>query len=261
MGTETPKEAHVLDEQELIDFLYVDKERTDSFISQLRSGTLRSVTKTTDTSEGSSLSVKGSIKVAQGEIKTSNESKANAAEEYDPYHSQLIQLLNDLDIPPSEALPDECIGKMMLIKSHIRIHDFESIKSVMPIMSKNLSAFGLPSDKATRNSLKLVADLLAQMSDSISLTLDVDGTTVNGTLKGDGLSITQSDISRTYGVRMPGTWYTLGILDTVEQKQQPQMVGAIEDVVDAMSDAMNQVFQQSRYKIIPILVFRVVDTH
>ena len=128
-------------------------------------------------------------------------------------------------------------------------------------MSKNLSAFGLPSDKATRNSLKLVADLLAQMSDSISLTLDVDGTTVNGTLKGDGLSITQSDISRTYGVRMPGTWYTLGILDTVEQKQQPQMVGAIEDVVDAMSDAMNQVFQQSRYKIIPILVFRVVDTH
>ena len=71
MGTETPAEAHVLDEQELIDFLYVDKERTDSFISQLRSGTLRSVTKTTDTSEGSSLSLKGSLKVAQGEYRQS----------------------------------------------------------------------------------------------------------------------------------------------------------------------------------------------
>ena len=34
----------------------------------------------------------------------------------------------------------------------------------------------------------------------------------------------------------------------------------MEDAVDVMSDAMNTFFHQTRYKVIPILIFRVVDT-
>ena len=50
-----------LSESQLIDFLYIDKSRVDSLISQIRSGTLRSVTKTIGTSEGSSVSVNGGV--------------------------------------------------------------------------------------------------------------------------------------------------------------------------------------------------------
>ena len=93
MGTKEAVETNFSDAQDLIDFLYIDKERIDSFISQLRNGTLRSVTKTIGTSEGSSLSTKGSIEVVQGIWEKRNESNEKAAEEYDPYHSQIIQLM------------------------------------------------------------------------------------------------------------------------------------------------------------------------
>lgn len=259
MGKEKASDTQVLSEQSLIDFLYVDKERADSFISQIRNGTLRSATKTTGTSEGSSISAKGSVKVAEASTSHTNMSKAKAAEEYDPYHSQLIQLLNDLGVEPTDNLPVTCAGKLMLMRSQIKIHDFESIKSIMPIMSKNLSAFGFKADRSTRDMMRMLAEIISQMSDSISLTLDVNGINVTGTLKSAGLSITQSDIGRTYGIRMPGEWYTLGIVDTVDIPAQPLIASTIEDAIDIVSSATGKFFSQTRYKVIPILVFRIVD--
>ena len=60
MGNENQTQPEFFEGSALIDFLYVDNERVDSLISQLRNGTLRSVTKTIGTSEGSSVSVRGS---------------------------------------------------------------------------------------------------------------------------------------------------------------------------------------------------------
>lgn len=63
MGKEDKTQLELPESSSLIDFLYVDKERVDSLISQLRNGTLRSVTKTIGTSEGSFMSGKGNIKL------------------------------------------------------------------------------------------------------------------------------------------------------------------------------------------------------
>lgn len=60
MGQENKTGISISEPAKVIDFLYVDKERCDSFISQLRNGTLRSVTKTLGTNEGSSYFAKGS---------------------------------------------------------------------------------------------------------------------------------------------------------------------------------------------------------
>ena len=68
-------------ESQLIDFLYIDKSRVDSLISQIRNGTLRSVTKTIGTSEGSFVSVEGGIPtVVSGKHEQSQNSLEQAAE-------------------------------------------------------------------------------------------------------------------------------------------------------------------------------------
>lgn len=68
MGKEDKAQLELSESSSLIDFLYVDKERVDSLISQLRNGTLRSVTKTIGTSEGSFMSGKGNIEVVSGKL-------------------------------------------------------------------------------------------------------------------------------------------------------------------------------------------------
>lgn len=115
MGKEDKAQLELSESSSLIDFLYVDKERVDSLISQLRNGTLRSVTKTIGTSEGSFMSGKGNIEVVSGKIGSKNKTKEEASEEYDPYHSQIIGLLNDLSIPPLQSLPSLCSGKLVCI--------------------------------------------------------------------------------------------------------------------------------------------------
>lgn len=259
MGTKEATETSLFDDEILIDFLYIDKERTDSFISQLRNGTLRSVTKTIGTSEGSSVSTKGSIEVVQGTWGKRNESNQRAAEEYDPYHSQILQLLNDLAIHPLDQLPESCTGQLVLIESRIKIQDIESIKSMMPIFTKNSSTFGVPQTKEAKSMMRIFSDILAQMANTISLTLELEGHSVTGTLKGNGLSIAQSDINRTYGTQIPGEWFTLGILDTSSAHITSTDISSLDDAIDVMSDSLNQLFQSSIYRIIPILVFRRVQ--
>lgn len=259
MGKEDCTQPEFLESSSLIDFLYVDKERVDSLISQIRSGTLRSVTKTINASEGSSFSAKLGISGTGGELKKSQESDEAAAEQYDPYHSQLIELLNDLCIAPLAALPLSCVGELVVLKSALLIRDIASMKAMLPALAKNQAAFIGNTDKNTRSIMKVMQDLLQHMPDTISLALSVDGVSVDGVLKEAGLSIKQSDLIRMYGSSIPGEWYVLGILDQMEpQNQMPSGVASIENAIDAFSMAISQLYSASQYKIIPILIYREI---
>lgn len=260
MGKENETGFELPESSTLIDFLYVDKERVDSLISQLRNGTLRSVTKTIGASEGSSVSGKVTAAVAGGEYKNINKSESSAAQEFDPYHSQLINLLNDLEIIPLSNLPNSCDGKLALINGKVTIRDIASIKAVMPAITKNQKIFGIK-DKGTRDIFKLMDDMIQQMSDSISLSINFNNISINGTLKENSLSIKQGDLLRTYGVNLPGTWHILGIIDSnnkIETENNTQ-VNTIENAIDAYASAMNTLYSQSLYRIIPILIFREIS--
>lgn len=260
MGQEVSTAVEVSGKASLIDFLYTDKERADSLISQIRNGTLRSVVKTTGASEGFSVSGKAHIPaVLEGDLDKTTTSTTSASEQYDPYHSQLIGLLNDLCIEPLDTLPSSCVGELVTLKSSVLIRDIASMKAMMPTLTKNPSFFLGNADKNTRNTIKVVQDLLQHMPDTISLSLSVGGVPVDGVLKEAGLSIKQSDLIRMYGASIPGEWYILGILDQMEkQGQQPADVASIENAIDAFAMAASQLYSSSQYKIIPILIYREI---
>ena len=258
MGQENIDAAGISETTQIIDFLYIDKERTDSFISQLRSGTLRSVTKNIGTSKDFTLSAKGSVAVASGDISRKNQSSTSAAEQYDPYHSQLIQLLEDLGITPLTALPAQCEGQLVLMQAPINIRDLATIKSIFPFMLKNNKIFGNNMDKTTKSIMQAMNDLLQTLSDSITMSAKFEGTPITGTLKSTGLTISQTDLMKTYGANIPGQWYILGIMDSTPAPVSAGGVASLEDAIDLCATAMCSIYSSSPYKIIPILIFRPV---
>lgn len=70
MGNETPAEQRLLETVPILDFLYIDNERIDSFLSQINQGTLRSVTRSQGVSENSSRDAGVSVKLLRGEAAT-----------------------------------------------------------------------------------------------------------------------------------------------------------------------------------------------
>lgn len=259
MGKENETRLELSESSSLIDFLYVDKERVDSLISQLRNGTLRSVTKTIGTSEGSSVSGKINVEVAAGKITSKQKSKEEAAEEYDPYHSQLIGLLNDLGLAPLKKLPAACSGRLVCIQAPIKIRDLHSIKKMMPFMEKNARLFQIPNDKNIKGMIKIMSSMIQAMDDSIELSIHFDDSLINGTLREGCLSIQQADLNRTYGISLPGQWYVLGILDSQPvTTDSSTMPGSIEDAVDACTAAINQLYSHAQYGIVPILIYREI---
>lgn len=259
MGQEDGTDVEFSEKSSLIDFLYVDKERIDSLISQIRNGTLRSVTKTIGTSEGSSMSAKLNTGIINGSYENDNKDNASAAERYDPYHSQLINLLNDLNLTSLSKLPSPCAGDLALIHSPITIRDIASMKAIIPAIIKNQSALGVKYNKDAQAIFKLMNDMIQQMPDSISLSINFKEEIINGTLKENGLSIKQDDLMRTYGVNLPDNWFTLGILDcSISAKADPTHVESIENAIDVYASAMSTLYSKSLYKIVPILIFREI---
>ena len=246
-------------ESQLIDFLYIDKSRVDSLISQIRNGTLRSVTKTIGTSEGSSISVEGGVpSVVSGKHKQTLDSLEKAAESYDPYHSQIIDLLNDLAIAPLSELPEHAVGQLVVLNTTVNIRDIRSIKAVTPIIIKNKKTLKIPNDRNTNDFFRLIEDLVRQMDDAIDLTANFNGHAIKGVLQESSLCLKPADINRTYGVQMPGLWYILGILDSAVQPTDPPSADSFESAIDAFTNAIRQVYSQSPYTIIPILIYRAV---
>lgn len=261
MGKEDKAQLELSESSSLIDFLYVDKERVDSLISQLRNGTLRSVTKTIGTSEGSFMSGKGNIEVVSGKIGSKNKTKEEASEEYDPYHSQIIGLLNDLSISPLQSLPSLCSGKLVCIQAPIKIRDLRSIKKLMPVLEKNSKFFQLPNNHNIKNIFKAMTSMIEAMDDSIELSIKFDSILISGTLREGCLSIQQSDLNRTYGIDLPGKWYILGILDSQVKNNSENIIsppGTIEDAIDACTTAINQLYSNAQYGIVPILIYREI---
>lgn len=259
MGQEDSARFGVSENGVLIDFLYVDKERADSLISQIRNGTLRSVTKTVGTSEGSLISGKAEILGTGGAIEMSNRTKEEAAQQYDPNHSQLLELLNDLNLKPLFSLPALCEGELSVLRSRIAIRDVASMKAIIPMVLKHQAAIFGRADKEMKETLKISQELLAQMPDSISLSLSVDGVGVDGVLKETGLSIKRSDLTRMYGTNIPGEWFILGILDNAPSARIQAGVDSIESAIDFITSATQKFYSSAPYKIVPILIYRAIS--
>lgn len=264
MGNQETTGLDFSEKTSLIDFLYIDKEKVDSFISQLQNGALRSVKTTNDITQGFSVSGEGSIPaLAKGSVNNSNQDKNALEKQYDPYHSQLIELLNFLNLTILNDIPLLTEAQIVLLESQISIRNLDTLKKTIPILRDNKEAFGFTNKnfKTVNDTIKLVESMFGIMPLSIDIELTFDsGISVNGPIKESGLSIKSDDLFRSYGTLLPGKWYTLGIIDKrPKYLPNPNANQSLYAFIDQIASSMSEVYTKSMIQISPILVFRSVS--
>lgn len=137
------------DEQALIDIFYLDSYRLNSLISQLNNGALQAVTTTTENSQGSILSTKGSIGF-QGFVNlgsndnTSEGIKRSIQMTKTPLHDEVIVFLNRLGLSPTSNFSQNVFSSLQVKEGVISLKNYKMFAEVIPIIGERPDNYALP---------------------------------------------------------------------------------------------------------------------
>lgn len=258
----------------LIDFLYVDQHRVDSFLSQLGKGTLRSFTSTNEASEYTDGLIGADVKLAQVSRTKHTENKYSGQKVYDPYHSQLLELINALGLECLTSMPGTCHGRLVMLKGSIGIRDNRYIKSLFPKLINNdeflkaiTGSFSAGNSSRTqknaerqqaRSLMKIVGDMVSTMNDTVSLSVTALNCKISGVIREGCLTSRLDELTTVYGSEIPGEWFICGILDTASEINEEVTGNDFYIAMDHVIRSFDESVMKTRYKIIPILIYRTV---
>mgnify|MGYP000003106627 CR=1 FL=1 len=253
---------------ELVDFLYIDSERVDSFISQIKNGTLRSVSKTNATLQGSSSNagVEANIKILKGSIgaKEQIDNSISSTENYDPFHKQVIDLINILEY--DEINPNESNeAKLGFVTGRVVIRNLSIFTKLVPVLFRHKTVFG-SIDKEAKNNINAMSDLIKESPSTIDLSITtLDGSKILGSIIEEYLKVPMGSILKNYGTTLPGNWVVIGIFDTTTPQlnsdvdTDTETETTVESLVDSYSDTLKNFFAASTTKVIPLVIFRTIN--
>ncbi|MDR3591596.1 MAG: hypothetical protein P4N41_18220 [Negativicutes bacterium] len=261
MGESEFDKLETSQEISLIDILYKDQSRIDSFIAQIAVGALRSVKYTSNTTQGSSSSLKGGVPgVASGGIDAKESTAKSIEKTIEPHDHNVLRLLEFLDLPTITTLPDHAIGKLILIRAQITIRNLKLISDMIPILGANGGTYGIDKKNA-----KAIGEMIKTMAKMVPMGLEIelvleDGTYLRGPLKEEFLLESSQDLLRSFGTVLPGYWHVVGVIDnnsqTFNESSNPMRSG-----VDQFAAAIKLLYSESPlpWVISPILIFRELD--
>ena len=134
------------DEQALIDVFYLDSYRLNSLISQMNRGALQAVTTTTENSQGSISSTKGSIGF-QGFVNlgsddnTSEGIKRSIQMTKTPLHDEVIAFLNQLGLSPTSDFSQKVFSSLQIKEGVISLKNYKMFAEVIPVIGDIASLF------------------------------------------------------------------------------------------------------------------------
>ena len=156
------------DEQALIDIFYLDSYRLNSLISQLNNGALQAVTTTTENSQGSILSTKGSIGF-QGFVNlgsddnTSEGIKRSIQMTKTPLHDEVIVFLNRLGLSPTSNFSQNVFSSLQVKEGVISLKNYKMFAEVIPTIGDMASLFD--KDVKEKQTIEREISLLKSKSD------------------------------------------------------------------------------------------------
>lgn len=257
-------ESSISQVKEIIDFLYIDEDRVNSLISQINNGTLKEVNQTII----ATTTTKGQIKFGPNIINKTNQeteaSTSSALRKFDPYHYQLIELLNNLSIPITDEIPSQILGKLILIKATIRIRDSKNIKNSLSIFDAKGDPFKIKTTQDKFVKIKQAINLWANLrNEAVTLTAVCSNGYMTGVLNPQYLKIRSSDLSLMYTETLPGEWLILGIADTVVQNpiyvKPDDSRASIDQALTELNKVLHTINEIGKNTIIPIMIFRNIE--
>lgn len=281
------------------DYLYQDARRVASFLSEFETHGVLSQVKSTESAssnESRKSSVSGGIKVAvigHGEggqdTTTSSELRDGAERTYDPilkYARNLLDFLSDQEMICRD-LSSARIGQFVLASGSLGILDVKMLdiiweipvfremaeKSISTGLEPSLAGLSKTQQGAARiqshKQAKSMIDLIRKLPNTVQARMSTnDDFSIYSSLQSDGLIGSTVDILLKNGIKVPGEWSMLGILDAL-----PDQDG--EDLIDSnmisgpFGSLLNKIVPLARqfsgrpshaFGVTPLLIFRAVVT-
>lgn len=261
MASTSENENRIVEEVSLIDILYKDEYRIDSYLAQIMNGVLkrRKIQETnsqTDTKE-----MGGNIKILSGTFNYISSATTMEENRFVPHDHNVIKLLELLDLEPKEILHDKCVGRLICLKGRLAVRDFRKFTEIIPVITENNKLFNI--DQKEAKNVKKIFDAMAKiipMNVEAEIILN-DNSAVRGILKENYLLTAYRDIIATHGTQLPGMWCTVGILDSLNKIGQPTKPTGFRRSMDEFSVAAETLYREGnpKYTITPFLIFRGLE--
>ncbi|MDR3586317.1 MAG: hypothetical protein P4L59_13505 [Desulfosporosinus sp.] len=261
MEKESDQEMVTGEQIPLIDILYKDTYRIDSFLAQITSGVLRSVRHQQGTTQGSSKSAEGNIAFLKGGA-SGNQAESKWAEQIsEPHDNSILNLLDNLDLQAVSTLPDQASGKLIHFQGNIFIRNLSTMLDIVNLMIDTpqlANAIGEDA-KSIGGMIEAVSKVL-QFGLEIELLLD-DKSVIIGNLKEKYLMETHYNLLKSYGMSLPGKWNVIGVVDDNKENSTYTSKNGMRSGLDQYSSMLKNMYlaDTSGYILTPILIFRELN--
>lgn len=261
MASTAESEGRLVEEVSLIDILYKDKYRIDSYLAQIMKGLLRRRKLQETESQSDTKNVGGSIKIFSGNFSAGGTDSIGEEKLFIPHDHAVNDLLDMLALEPQEILPnEEVIGRLVCLKGRLSIRDFRKFTEIIPVMAKNSKIFNINQKSATD-----FEKFFNAISKIIPMNIEAefvlkDNNVVRGILKENYMLTAYRDIVAMYGSNLPGMWFIVGILDSLNKLVKPITQG-FRKSMDEFSAVAETLYREGnpKYTITPFLIFRGLE--
>lgn len=256
MGKETEKEMESQEENIIIDVLYKDSYRINSFLAQLAEGVIQNIKKQQSVSNDVNKKIGSDIKVLKGEVDSKTIEQRLLEYTIDQHDSKILKLL---DLDELEELPTLADAKLVHLSGQISIRNLKAMSEIFPIMTKNTSLFGI--NKAASKNIKQLEAILKIIPLNIEMDLYLkNNKTLHGILKEEYLLSSYNNIVATYGTNLPYKWHVIGILNN-KNHENTCNTSSIRIALDTMNTVVNNFISEgcANYSFIPILIFKILN--
>ena len=250
----------------LIDFLYLDTNKLNSFISQINNGTLQSVSTKSSTMQGSNNSYGGNaslptIAQASASRATSTTNVDEKVVSYNPYHSQYVEILNDL-LPYIQGFePSNTYDHTLcFFEGAIQIRSAAITDRILRANLTHKKAINGQWGKEEERNIKCMLDFNLCVGEAITFNILSDNSLVaSGTMDESFLFSPITQIVRGYAGNLPGDWHIVGIFDTWSPQEMDKNVAPkLEDFTDYLYNINNTYNRICDCKIIPIAIYKPI---
>lgn len=251
--------------REIVDFLYRDLSKVNSFYAQIFQGNLIAVTKLQEETKSGRWQLSGGVaSLVQGLTSRREESRWSIAEQIDPHDAKALLVLNELAIPVFQgSLADTETGQIVLLQGEIALRNYQAIKVALPhLLEAGLLDVDLAKQNKTKKEQKREKRAFSELVSLIPGGFEFEILTSNkelaiGPINPDYLTVNPDDLLRLYGNFIPGTWFALGIINHTSPSRSLPNSTEFRSALDDFANAISSLYSaRTRYTVFPILVFR-----
>lgn len=263
MALSSENDNSFIEQVSLIDILYKDTYRIDSYVSQIMRGILKRRKIKETSTQTNTEKVSGSLAIFTGDYTKDSQDMTTEEFNFIPHDHNVIDLLDRLNLSPLEYFNgEEIAGHLVWLKCRLTVRDFKTFTEFIPIMAENAEIFNVKG-----NEIQNLQKIFKAVAKIIPLNIEVecflqDNSVVRGILNEKYLLTAYQDIIAMYGAKLPGRWNIVGILDSLNFEQVPsKKSNSFRLSMDAFSKVAETFYREGnpRYSITPILIFRGLE--